>query len=850
MEKIVAQLKNIFFQGTRHYAKAKEREGTVSYEPLEGAPSDKDLKEHLQGKACWGSYTLLPDSTVRWICLDVDASSRQKARNITEAISEILNDIPHGIEFSGNKGYHIWLFLAEPVPAKAAKAYGIQLREAVGAPSSGDPHVEVFPKQDSLTSSSPMGNLVKLPLGLHPKSHNRSIFVDRRNGWEAGEEVDPLSILTQRVDFKELEKNLIGNSPMQKLSLLLGGYWVNGERHNLALALSGFLASLGWKKDDVSALVTELVKAHGGDETNLQECVTTTFKRLAAGKQVQGFSALNEQLPVNVMRTLSDLAGQNIADPAVQVIDRIRLEKGPIFLKTRSAGNAMRAHLTDTGKFVRTETQLYWLDLSSHRLLAVDSLDWMSLVHSRFGINPKESFGIQALEDLRLSISGSLEISKVYKRFHWDGQTLYLNFGGAEVYCLNGNKNERRLSYNGEEDFLFLTGLGTLSEDLSFNLFEQDPLDPWEHLTNDLSFAESEANQANNEQQHQLLKAWILQLFFGNILSTRPIALFTGPRGSGKTTAARRILRFFEGFDEDVLGIAEDKPDSLRASIEDRLVLTLDNMEKTRVRWLDNFLNRLATGAQIELRQLYKSNEKYKIRPNVFVLATGIELPTQEESLYSRMLPLELQPLEQPRPEYLMQSRLKDNLSGAWAGMLNYLDSVIRELRTVSHVEVPNSSRLADFVVFCHRIQGCDALNGPVLKEGLNSLVRRQNQTMGQSSAALIALEAWLEECYKSRIVTTEEQDPLLWRNSGDLFRVLRGVSERQKIRDFRWTTPASFSRHWLLLTQGGLRNITFESQKKYNPANKREEVVFRFPRIAVKEDAETVEIQNGKVEE
>lgn len=827
---IETYLQEIFFNGTTHFARAKNINNTVSYEPLEGIPSTEELTQHLRGQVCWGSYTLLPNSTVRWICWDVDSTDLTRARNIALAISEKLEGIPHCIEFSGNKGYHIWIFLKEPVSAEAAKGFGVRLRESVEAPSTGDPHVEVFPKQERLTPSNPMGNLVKLPLGLHPKTHNRSVFVDCHNGWEAGEAVDPLTVLAARVDFDELNRRLQESTPLERMVALLGGYWTEGERHNLALALAGFLATLGWSKEDTDTLFEHLIDHHGGDLNNILQCVDTTYMRLAEGKTVQGFSALNERLPVAVMRALSELAGQNIADPAIQLIDRIRLEKGPTFLKVRSAGRIILTNLTDAGKFVRTEQDSYWLSHETHLLLNMETTPWQSLIRSRFGVNPKESFGVQVLEDVRLAIWDSAPVSSVHKRFRWDGDSLHINFGGAEVYRLDGEPGHRQQYFNGESPFLFASTDDSMAETMAGrNLLLQDPLDPWKFLTDDLNFAPTQNNAANDHQQRQLLRAWVLSVFFGTLLATRPIALMLGPRGSGKTTSARRILRFFEGFDEDVLGIAEDKPDSLRSSIEDHLILALDNLEKTKVRWLDSFLNRLATGAQIELRQLYKSNSKYTIRPNCFVLGTGIELPSNEEALFSRILPFELTPLTSYNSEYLIQRVLKDNFVSAWRGMFDHLDKVIQQLHAVQATRIPVTSRLADFFTFSHRIRGADCIDGDALLAGLDKLIVAQNRTMGTSSAAVAALELWLDRCSRVRLVSNPDDDPEVWRTAGQLFPLLQRVAQQNNLSGFRWESPNGFNRHFTLVAQGGLP-MAFETQTVHNTQQGREERQYRFP--------------------
>lgn len=106
------------------------------------------------------------------------------------------------IEFSGGKGYHFWFLFSRPVPAAAAR----RLLNGLAGAVSGDLtafSLEVFPKQDRLSGKG-LGNLVKLPLGVHRMSGRRSWFsecadrsADAQLRWLAGvEAADP-----DRVDF-------------------------------------------------------------------------------------------------------------------------------------------------------------------------------------------------------------------------------------------------------------------------------------------------------------------------------------------------------------------------------------------------------------------------------------------------------------------------------------------------------------------------------------------------------------------------------------------------------------------------------------------------------------------------
>ena len=79
------------------------------------------------------------------------------------------------IEFSGRKGFHAWLIFKRLVAAfKVINLMKLALRE-LETETGMSPKVEVFPKQVVIKD---LGNLIKLPWGVHQVSGKRSYFVD------------------------------------------------------------------------------------------------------------------------------------------------------------------------------------------------------------------------------------------------------------------------------------------------------------------------------------------------------------------------------------------------------------------------------------------------------------------------------------------------------------------------------------------------------------------------------------------------------------------------------------------------------------------------------------------------
>jgi len=798
-------LYDIFFEGCTHYSMAKVNDaGRLAYYTEEGIPSLALIRQHLNGEVVLGAYTLLPGNMVRWMAFDVDSKADPaKAKEIAYKICKFLGGIRYLIEWSGNKGYHIIIIFDEPVAAVDAKAIGDHIRDVLMLPKSGDPHVEVYPKQDRLTESNPLGNLLRLPLGRHPTTQNWTCFVDPDNGWEEGPEKDPDKLLEQRVTLEQMKNLVKQQDPIEKVVRILLPYWTSGQRHEMALYTAGYLANLGWTQDSVLELVKLLTEECGeGDLDNLLEAVTDTFEKMFRNEKIRGFEGLSERLPNSVLKELSEAASTQTFSATLQMVDRVRLGKGQNFQKVRMSALIAINHFKERGRLVQDVNNVYWLDDQTKSLLAFGGSAWNLYMHANFGLNPVDSFGKQVAEEVRMFSRAEAQTISVHKRSYWDGERAHINLGGPEVYVVDSTSIT--VAQNGENGVLFLNSEDNLRLPNLMQL-EVSPLSPWSFLVNDLSFLTGENASATPTQQRELLKAWIISIFFAQAMPTRPILTLLAAAGAGKTTTARRILRFLEGPAEDVLGVVNDKPDSIRSSLMVHKVLVLDNLEKAnKVSWLTDVLNRVSTGSHIEIRKLYETNSVLKIVPNCFVIITATEMPFSEETVFTRMLPIELAPLKTPRPEHQIQVQLLSQMEALWKGMLIDLQEAVRQLKAVKTVEAPNESRLADFTVFCARIQGASFLDGKQLMDGLGSMVSRQRKALQEASPFIQVLEIYIR---------TRPQDAGEWKNMSELFQVMQKIATTNRM-EWRWSSAQGLSRHVGMLEPQLIRHFGMSVRK------------------------------------
>ena len=122
------------------------------------APTHDDYVRHLEGVDGMGIYPVRPTAlgpTVRWGCCDIDTGDWQEAYMLAVALSG-MGLKPH-IERSRSKGWHIWIFSDDWVPAATMRRCLKVAYAAIDLPAK-----EANPKSENLRPDQ-LGNYVRLP---------------------------------------------------------------------------------------------------------------------------------------------------------------------------------------------------------------------------------------------------------------------------------------------------------------------------------------------------------------------------------------------------------------------------------------------------------------------------------------------------------------------------------------------------------------------------------------------------------------------------------------------------------------------------------------------------------------
>jgi hypothetical protein len=175
----------------------KRENGDVWWEPIRLKLNRELILDHIAGNITIGIYPHLSENRTYLACFDIDVKGefidlwknhsveRKRMEKVLEEISDEfkkrLEDSGFSVieEFTGGRGIHIWFFFEESVETKRVRRYMMEILKNISVPREFS--IELFPKSDTLKSNQ-VGNLIKLPLGIHQKTGMNSKIINCKDG--------------------------------------------------------------------------------------------------------------------------------------------------------------------------------------------------------------------------------------------------------------------------------------------------------------------------------------------------------------------------------------------------------------------------------------------------------------------------------------------------------------------------------------------------------------------------------------------------------------------------------------------------------------------------------------------
>ena len=288
--------------------------------------------------------------------------------------------------------------------------------------------------------------------------------------------------------------------------------------------------------------------------------------------------------------------------------------------------------------------------------------------------------------------------------------------------------------------------------------------------------------------------------------ATKPIQVFIGPKGSGKTTCQRIIGQWLFGRHFNVQGINDE--DDFIATITHNYFAVFDNVD-TYKKWLNDRLAQAATGQRIEKRELYTTNRLVRYYPRCFLSLNSREPKFRRPDVADRLLLFRVQRLSKFASEARMLDKIHKYRNELWSETLNELNKTIAFLKTNDETFI-SQHRMADWAELGWRISKMRG-GGDYFIELLSKMDKEQSTFVLEDDSIFLCLDIWLDNPQNQEREVTASQ----------LYYDFQIIAEKEKV-SFTFKNTTSFGIH--------LRNILSDLEEFFDvKAEKKERWYYQF---------------------
>jgi len=204
---------------------------------------DRDVfQQHLQGVRGIGVYPAVPAPTpfCVWGCSDIDVEDLGSARLLQRTLKAA--GVTSWVERSRSKGYHVWVFATDRVPAEDMRRMLLAAHQVADYPAR-----EVNPKQSDV-SAHKVGNYVRLPyMGGLVETPARRVILDD-NDQPMGLQLFVTNAIRERTTPERIQFLASHYVPPKRATPTVDFSDLADEDLEQALASTSQLARVIWKR--------------------------------------------------------------------------------------------------------------------------------------------------------------------------------------------------------------------------------------------------------------------------------------------------------------------------------------------------------------------------------------------------------------------------------------------------------------------------------------------------------------------------------------------------------------------------------------------------------------------------
>ncbi len=296
-------------------------------------------------------------------------------------------------------------------------------------------------------------------------------------------------------------------------------------------------------------------------------------------------------------------------------------------------------------------------------------------IYERYGLNEHEeltSFVIDGLRNFAMAKGTRVDLRR-FAFFDKKTNTQYISRYNGEVFKLDGSETVTVVN-NGDGVYFADDDNGKYCEEISIR-----PHGILLDRLTSLAFDETE-NGITAEQQKRALIVWLFALAFPDLMPTKPLMLFEGAPGSGKSSCSQFIQLALLGSKKPLI-MSRSKEDDFGVMLLRNPIAVLDNVD-SYIDWIPDAVCAYTTSGVWTKRRLYTDDEEVTIRPHAFIaVASKNPASFRREDVADRSIIIRLKRIKKHQRQDALEDRILKDRGKLLGEYLYYCNIITKEIK-------------------------------------------------------------------------------------------------------------------------------------------------------------------------
>ena len=264
------------------------------------------------------------------------------------------------------------------------------------------------------------------------------------------------------------------------------------------------------------------------------------------------------------------------------------------------------------------------------------------------------------------------------------------------------------------------------------------------------------------DYQRRMLKMCLYTIPFYSYMTSRPIMVFTGEKGSGKSMSCQMFGWFLTGCKDFKVSVVSSKEDFM-LSVSKYPFFTLDNVDSPD-RWMKDAFAQASTGISRKTRKLYSNADEVTHTPISFLaITTRDPFHFFRDDVVDRSLIFTVDRYTDFIPEEALYDPIFRYYDTIWSEFIDNLNKIVKKLREDPVKNKSSKHRMATWSLFAGNIWDALGIGGDV-DEMLSQVDFERTRIVLNNNPIFSALKDWLMR---------EQSEVTEWIDATELYRIL-----------------------------------------------------------------------------